>query len=191
MTTFTSEALASIHEQLAQCHELPPANNQVIAGVLDTLDSLIVGEYDADAAAAGLFAFAGVLRERQVIPLPGASTRDVVDFIADLASFTGQKLHAATHTTTAPEPLAPVDPARPISFAVAGGQPTREQWEALHTYRAAMFLPPLSAWRTGSVWARGPLTITAAIMNEAIVWWNRRAAALSAADTGSGSPLSG
>lgn len=172
MTTFTAEVLATIHGELAQRYELHPLNNQVIANVFDALDLLTVGEYDADGAAAGLLAFAAVLRARQAIPLPGATLRDVVDFIADLASLSAQSLHSTTHTIAPAEAPLPVDPTRRVPNATAGSQPTREQWEAHHAYREAMFLPPLTAW------TKGPLGITASIMNEAIEWWNRRAAAL-------------
>lgn len=185
-TRLTDQVLANVHSDMAACVELDPLNNQFMAEVLNDMDQITVDGYDADAAAASLFAFASVLRNALLAASAEATVGDIVRYLATMATLTGQAMHAQTHAV-AQEPtngaavtvervhaalaLAarwPPDRRETLPAVVAGQAPEPYMLEALRQYRAARGLSPLL----------NVITLTAAHVNEAVTWWNHRAAML-------------
>lgn len=179
-TRLTDEVLANVHGDLNQRHELHPVNNQLIAAILDRMDEITVDGYDADAAAAALFAFGTVVGSQHVNAPHGASLQDINTFLAAMATLTGQALHSQTHAV-AEEPQQgtttvvrfdsipwPPDRREHVPAAIVGALPTAYQLEALRQYRAARGLPTLISISR----------LTAAEVNQAVQWWNLRAAML-------------
>ena len=187
-TRLTDQVLANVHNDLDKCHELHPVNSRLIAAILDRMDEITVDGYDADAAAAALFAFGTVVGPQTVTAPAGATLQDINTFLATIATLTGQMLHAQTHAVAeAPEPEAwrslpgeggtvtwfdsvpwPPDPRERIPTAAVGMMPTAYQLEALRQFRRKRGQPPLI-----NVFA-----LTAMQVNQAVIWWNTRAAML-------------
>lgn len=182
-TRLTDQVLANVHGDMRAGPELDPTDNQFIAEVLNRLDDATVDGYDADAAAAGLFAFASVLRSAQFVASEEATPEDVIQYLAMMAAYTGQALHAQTHVT-AEEPehattairfdSIPFSPDRRVHMptAVVGQRITEYHLEAIRQFRSARGLPSLISISG----------LTAAQVNEAVTWWNHRAAMLGMQD---------
>lgn len=191
-TRLTQQVLANVHGDLSKCHELHPVNNRLIAQILDTMDELTVDGYDADAAAAALLAFGYVVGSQQVSAPAGASLQDINTFLATMATLAGQMLHAQTHAVAeAPEPEEwrslpgeggnvarfdsipwPLDRRVHMPTAVVGQRITEYHLEALRQYQEARGLRSLI----------DVFGLTAAQVNEAVTWWNHRAAMLGMQD---------
>lgn len=188
-TRLTDQVLANVHGDMRAGADLDPTENQLIAEVLNRMDEATVDGYDPDAAAAGLFAFASVLRSAQFEAAEDATPEDIVQYFATMAAYTGQALHAQTHVVAeAPEPQRarpyaavvqavmehdaipwPPDRRERIPLAIVGALPTAYQLEALRQFRSARGLPTLISISG----------LTAAEVNRAVTWWNHRAAMLS------------
>lgn len=203
-TRLTDDVLARVHCDMIAGADLAPTENQLIAAVLNGMDDATVDGYDSDAAAAGLFAFAAAVRSTQFgvreTANPAEIVRELTTYIATMAAFTGQALHAQTHAVAeAPEPERDRGPALPteqprpwrnlpqgstavIEFdkvpwppdrrktlptVIVGQAPEPYMLEAVRQYRAARGLPALIA-----------VPVTAKQVNEAVTWWNHRAAML-------------
>lgn len=188
-TRLTDDVLANIHGDMQRGIDLHPVNNQLMAEILNRMDQVTIDGYDSDAAAAALFAYASVLGSHQITAPAGATHQDVAEFLATMATLTGQALHAQTHAVAEElEPAVhatvtvervhaalalatrwPPDRREPIRTAVVGAVPEPYQLEALRQYRTARGLPGLV----------NVVTLTAAEVNQAVTWWNHRAAMLS------------
>jgi len=173
VTRLTDNVLANVHGDLRRRLELHPANNQLIAEILNRMDEITVDGYDADAAAAAMFAYSAVLGSHKVTAPAGATHQDVVEYLATMATLTGQSLHAQTHAEAEPEPQTgprswPPDRRERIPVAVVGTVPTPYHLEALRQYQAARGLRGLIS----------VAALTTAEVNRAVTWWNHRAAML-------------
>lgn len=184
-TRLTDQVLANIHGDMRKGTDIYPRNNQLVAEVLNRLDEITVGGYDADACAAVMFAFGSVIGSHEVTAPPGATAQDVNGFLATMATLMGQALHAQTHAVAQepePEPATTRVVAQVVNFdttpwpdqraslalAIVGDRATAHQIEALRQYRAARGLSPFIS----------VVGLTAAEVNQAVTWWNHRAAML-------------
>jgi hypothetical protein len=75
-TRLTDQVLANIHGDMRKGLDLDPRNNQLMAEVLNRLDLITADGYDADAAAAAMFAFSSALSSQEVTAPPGATHQD-------------------------------------------------------------------------------------------------------------------
>lgn len=202
-TRLTDDVLATVHRDMRACIEIDPLNNVFIAEVLNCMDQATVDGYDADAAAASLFAFAAVIRTAQLAATVDAKPGDIVQYLASMATLTGQALHAQTHAvagaeepvtypkprwhTSAEVPQAwrdlPRSAPQVVTFDSVPWPPDRR--ESIPTAMVGALPTPyqLEALRQYRAALGLPTLIsvaglTAADVNRAVTWWNHRAAML-------------
>jgi hypothetical protein len=200
-TRLTDQVLANVHGDMRRNADIDPMNNMFMAEVLNRMDDVTVNGYDADAAAASLFAYASVLRTAQLATTVDATLSDIVEYLASMATLTGQALHAHTHATgEEPEPMTyskpqwlteepeewrnlprsapqtitfdtvpwPPDRRETLPTVIVGQRPEPYMLEAVRQFRSVRGHPVFI----------NVITLTAAQVNEAVTWWNHRAAML-------------